>query len=306
MGIENSSDIEPLGLTQSKLIISGIMTTKDIVPVLPNDRSSLSTVALMAQRLDAAVPAEDEQRANLERTKLALETKAASAVAKTQLQKAQDSLSRTAEYYRYNVDPNAAGAIPGMSQRLIRIMERPADPLEPPKFKNQRAPREAPTEEPPPIMHSPQRKLTIEDQEAWKIPPCVSNWKNQKGYTIPLDKRIAADGRNLQEVQVNDKFAALSESLFTAERAAREEIKYRNELLMHKKRQEEAQREKNLRELAIRAREAKAQQEAIAKKGDHGEDFKFENDRKRELEREMRLERASRRHQEERKGRAPY
>ena len=34
----------------------------------------------------------------------------------------------------------------------------------------------------------------------WKIPPCISNWKNQKGYTIPLDKRLAADGRGLQQV----------------------------------------------------------------------------------------------------------
>lgn len=43
-------------------------------------------------------------------------------------------------------------------------------------------------------------KLTLQDQQDWKIPPCVSNWKNQKGYTIPLDKRVAADGRNLQDV----------------------------------------------------------------------------------------------------------
>lgn len=31
----------------------------------------------------------------------------------------------------------------------------------------------------------------------WKIPPCVSNWKNQKGYTIPLEMRVKADGRTL-------------------------------------------------------------------------------------------------------------
>jgi len=46
----------------------------------------------------------------------------------------------------------------------------------------------------------------------WKIPPCISNWKNIKGYTIPLDKRLAADGRNLQEVQISDNFAKLSEA----------------------------------------------------------------------------------------------
>ena len=49
-------------------------------------------------------------------------------------------------------------------------------------------------------MHSPTRKVTVKEQQDWKIPPCISNWKNQKGYTIPLDKRLAADGRGLQQV----------------------------------------------------------------------------------------------------------
>ena len=49
-----------------------------------------------------------------------------------------------------------------------------------------------------PVMHSPPRPVTAEDQANWKIPPCISNWKNAKGYTIPLDKRLAADGRGLQ------------------------------------------------------------------------------------------------------------
>ena len=41
----------------------------------------------------------------------------------------------------------------------------------------------------------------------------ISFWclQNPKGYTIPLDKRLAADGRGLQEVQINDNFAKLSE-----------------------------------------------------------------------------------------------
>ena len=62
----------------------------------------------------------------------------------------------------------------------------------------------------------------ILDQQDWKIPPSISNWKNPKGYTIPLDKRLAADGRNLQDVVVNDKFAALSEDLYLAERKAQQ------------------------------------------------------------------------------------
>lgn len=32
----------------------------------------------------------------------------------------------------------------------------------------------------------------------WKIPPSISNWKNNKGYTIPLEMRLRADGRTLK------------------------------------------------------------------------------------------------------------
>lgn len=60
--------------------------------------------------------------------------------------------------------------------------------------------RVAPRSPPAPVMHSPPRKVTVEQQKAWSIPPCISNWKNAKGYTIPLDKRLAADGRGLQQV----------------------------------------------------------------------------------------------------------
>ena len=48
-----------------------------------------------------------------------------------------------------------------------------------------------------------------------------------QGYTIPLDKRLAADGRGLQQTVINDKFASLSESLFMAEAKAREAIQMR-------------------------------------------------------------------------------
>ncbi len=51
-----------------------------------------------------------------------------------------------------------------------------------------------------------------------------------QGYTIPLDKRLAADGRGLQQTQINDKFASLSEALFTAEAKAREAITMRASL----------------------------------------------------------------------------
>jgi hypothetical protein len=38
-----------------------------------------------------------------------------------------------------------------------------------------------------------------------------------KGYTIPLDKRLAADGRGLQSTHINENFAKLAEALYTAD-----------------------------------------------------------------------------------------
>merc|ERR1719311_258752 len=132
------------------------------------------------------------------------------------------------------------------------------DPLQPPKFKHKKVPR-GPPSPPPPVHHSPARKLTAKDQKDWKVPPCLSNWKNIKGYAIPLDKRLAADGRNLQDVAVNDKFAALSEDLYLAERKAREEIKIRNDMMRQKKVREEEVREQQLRDLAAQARQTRAE-----------------------------------------------
>lgn len=90
--------------------------------------------------------------------------------------------------------------------------EAPVDPLEPPKFRVKKVPR-GPGSPPVPVMHSPPRAVGKEELEEWKIPPSVSNWKNPKGYIIPLDKRLAADGRGLQSMQINDKFAKFREAL---------------------------------------------------------------------------------------------
>mmetsp|Transcript_4822 Transcript_4822/g.14529 ORF Transcript_4822/g.14529 Transcript_4822/m.14529 type:complete len:623 (+) Transcript_4822:88-1956(+) len=145
----------------------------------------------------------------------------------------------------------------GSSQRIIRMMEAPVDPLEPPKFHQKKVPP-APPSPPAPVMHSPPRKLTAEDAKNWKIPPCISNWKNNKGYTIPLDKRLAADGRGLQDLRINDNFAKLAESLYTAERTARDMVEQRAQLQKHIKMKEKDKKEQELRELAARARAERA------------------------------------------------
>ena len=146
----------------------------------------------------------------------------------------------------------------GASTRLIRLVEAQVDPLEPPKFRHKKVPR-GPPSPPPPVMHSPPRKLSQKDVADWKIPPCISNWKNPKGYTIPLDKRMAADGRGLQQIQINDNFAKLSESLFIAERNARDAVSHRNRIRETLARNKIQQKEDLLRQIAEQTREERSQ-----------------------------------------------
>ncbi|MFS7982528.1 putative SKI-interacting protein, SKIP [Helianthus anomalus] len=106
-----------------------------------------------------------------------------------------------------------------------------------------------------PVMHSPPpRPMTVKDQRDWKIPPCISNWKNPKGYTIPLDKRLAADGRGLQEVQINDNFAKFYEALYVAEQQASEAISMRAKVQKEMMLKEKERKKQELRALARKAR----------------------------------------------------
>ncbi|WZZ33896.1 hypothetical protein YC2023_017297 [Brassica napus] len=59
------------------------------------------------------------------------------------------------------------------NSRIIRMVEMPVDPLDPPKFRHKKVPR-ASGSPPVPVMHSPPRPVTVKDQQDWKIPPCIS------------------------------------------------------------------------------------------------------------------------------------
>ncbi|OMJ18446.1 Pre-mRNA-processing protein 45 [Smittium culicis] len=167
-------------------------------------------------------------------------------------------------YVRYTPNKDGPGYDPKMSQRIIRMSEMQVDPMEPPKFKHKRVPN-APPSPPAPVLHSPPRHVSVEEQKAWVIPPCISNWKNAKGYTIPLDKRLAADGRGLQDVKISDNFAKLSEALLAAERHAREEVRQRSLMQQNIVRKEKESKEEHLRLLAQRAREERSGVNASAK-----------------------------------------
>lgn len=169
-----------------------------------------------------------------------------------------DNTQKTDEstFFRYTPVNGSSNNGAQDESRIVRMVEAPVDPMEPPKFHNKKLPRRPPSP-PVPVMHSPGKKMTKQDLENWKIAPCVSNWKNPKGYTIALDKRLAADGRGLQEVQINDGFAKFSEALYIAEQKARQEIEERGKLQKMLLIKQNEEQEEKLRRLAQRARVAR-------------------------------------------------
>ncbi|KII68707.1 SNW domain-containing protein 1 [Thelohanellus kitauei] len=161
--------------------------------------------------------------------------------------------------------------------------------MEPPRFKiNVKIPA-APPSPPAPVLQSPPRKVTVKEQMEWKIPPCISNWKNPKGYTIPLDKRLACDGRGLQDTFINDNFAKFAEALYIADRKAREAVEMRAQLENRLAQKEKELKEENLVKLAQKAREERA----AYKKPDADEDelerdqLRYERHKDRERQRRM-------------------
>jgi SNW domain-containing protein 1 len=220
---------------------------KDLIPL--RQRVDMGEVSLDR-------PSEEEVEAQMEKTKNALASLVEGAVAAQKPKNVKGGRRAEPTFVRYT-PANQMGDTTRKNDRIMKIVERQQDPMEPPKFKHKKIPR-GPPSPPPPVMQSPPRKLTAEDQEAWRIPPPVSNWKNPKGYTVPLDKRLAADGRGLQDVTINDKFAQFAEALFTADRHAREEVRLRAQMQQKLAEKEKAQKEEHLRALAQKAREERA------------------------------------------------
>ncbi|TFK92325.1 pre-mRNA-processing protein 45 [Polyporus arcularius HHB13444] len=220
---------------------------KDLVPL--SHRKDLDDTERALER-----PSEDEVQATTDKTRAALEKLVNGKIKAAQPKNVPDGHGKTS-FIRYT--PGQQGNSDALKQRIIKMTEVVEDPLEPPRFKHKKIPR-GPPSPPPPVLRSPPRKATAQEQKEWMIPPCISNWKNNKGYTIPLDKRLAADGRGLQDVHINDNFAKFSEALFVADRHAREEVRQRALMQQKLAEKEKAQKEENLRLLAQRAREERA------------------------------------------------
>lgn len=206
--------------------------------------------------INLARPSEEEVALTTAKTKAAFDNilngKADAANAKS------ITNSKTSEPTFIRYTPSSMMGDKAGGQRIIKMVDLPEDPMAPPKFKHTKVPR-GPPSPPAPLLRSPPRKLTVKDQEDFAIPPSVSKWKNAKGYTIALDKRLAADGRGLQDVEISDNFAKLSEALYAADRHAREEVKQRALLQQRLADEEKERKEEHLRELARKVREERGE-----------------------------------------------
>lgn len=210
---------------------------------------------------DIALPTPEEEAAAAERTQRALMALISTKVAMDKptgsaITAAIDSATahERTQFIRYTPNENAPGYNPQASQRIIRMVPAQIDPMQPPKHMHRKAPR-GPAEDPVPVLHAPPEKLSKEEREACNVPACISNWKNARGYTIPLDKRLAADGRGLRDDStIHSNFAVLSESLYVAERQAREEVRTRAAVQKRLILDQRERREEELRELANKAR----------------------------------------------------
>ncbi|KAL3873501.1 hypothetical protein ACJMK2_036610 [Sinanodonta woodiana] len=228
-----------------------------------------------------------------EKTRQALEKLVSNKISAAMPVKAADKQAPV-QYIRYTPSQQGLAFNSGAKQRIIRMVEAQKDPMEPPKFKvNKKIPR-GPPSPPAPVMHSPNRKVTVKEQQEWKIPPCISNWKNAKGYTIPLDKRLAADGRGLQGVHINENFAKLAEALYIADRKAREAVEMRAQIEKKMAQKEKEKKEEVLKQLAMKARDERA---GIRKTDDNEEEVVERNelrkDRHKERQRERNIARAA-------------
>uniref|UniRef100_A0A8C5HXZ6 SNW domain-containing protein 1 n=1 Tax=Gouania willdenowi TaxID=441366 RepID=A0A8C5HXZ6_GOUWI len=247
---------------------------------------------------DPALQKPDEETVQelTEKTRSALDKLVSQKIAAAMPVRAADKQA-PAQYIRYTPSQQGVAFNSGAKQRVIRMVEMQRDPMEPPRFKiNKKIPR-GPPSPPAPVMHSPSRKMTVKEQQEWKIPPCISNWKNAKGYTIPLDKRLAADGRGLQTVHINENFAKLAEALYIADRKAREAVEMRAQVEKKMAQKEKEKKEEKLRELAQMARDRRAGFKGHGDKG--GEDSEarerdeIRHDRRKERQRDINISRAA-------------
>lgn len=144
--------------------------------------------------------------------------------------------------------------------RNVEVVNYQEDPLLPPKFKLRKNRHKAPSPPPPVLKKPPAEKVTKEMKDKWSIPSVVSNWKNNQGFAISLNKRTHAASGGLAPPQSSiniENFALLSLALESADYQAREEIKARNEERKLLAAQERQRKELELKDLVEKTRSSR-------------------------------------------------
>ena len=135
---------------------------------------------------------------------------------------------------------------------IVRIAEKRNDPFDPSRFRTRKS-ISLQEDDPETIMTTPDKKLTPEEEKYWNIPPCVSNWRNPAGNVIPLDKRVAADGRRNQRPELSEKFApftrALEQTMSSINEAAHQRAVQQRQLIFKKQQEEEEKQKEEIRKL---------------------------------------------------------
>lgn len=164
----------------------------------------------------------------------------------------------------YEIQYNTKQSSGSAKSRIFKIVEQAIDPLQPNTIKATKVVAPEEEEAVAPIYHRTDNSdttkiLSKEERDRWNIPAAISSWKNPKGYTIALEKRLAMDARynpdNLKPHEVSDGFSKLSAALENADRKARKEIKLRAEAKRQLAEEETRKKEEKLLSLAQKARE---------------------------------------------------
>lgn len=174
---------------------------------------------------------------------------------------------------------------------IVRVAEKKVDPFDPSRFRNRKL-IEIQEKDPEPILTTPIQKLTPEEEKYWYVPPVISNWRNPAGNVIPMDKRVAADGRRTIKPEISDKFAVMNRALEATmqsinEAAHQRAIQQRQLLIKQQEEEKEQQREevRKLREEKMRIAALKNKEERQRDRiiEEHNEERKRLANRKRDI-----------------------
>ena len=158
----------------------------------------------------------------------------------------------TYKYINYQFDSQNHSS---KNSHLIQLVALPVDPLSNIKYRHHKIPLSNTNEKNfVPVLQTPSKPLSLEEQKKWKIPPCVNMSNNPKGLVIPLDIRLANDGRNLREYKANKNFAKFADILALTEKNVRKEIDERNKIAQSIQIAAAMKKELELKEAAKQAR----------------------------------------------------